>query len=373
MKKGIAALLVMLLFIALLAPAAMAQDINAQTGEKQLTLQEAYELAAKNSRTLKETKLSVDRAREVKEFRQESVSFVPQSATSPEATSVFIAATMADTAYQMTVKGKQVNEDTLYLLVVQAYNDLLTAQENLNYYKNLNDNANLHNKINNLSLALGMTSSIDYAIQYSDYETAQVSLQNAQTALEKDYTRFNNLLGIDVNERPILLDLPEYEPVVVDHLDNYISRTLSQDPSIWMAEQKVHLANLELELYNFLDPMREPYKAELIDVETEELLAADTRSNMKHLLRSLYNAIQQAEELYKINEQAVNSKEQNLHMKKLQYEVGMISKIELAAAELEVSKAQMELNKSIYQHNYLTMALQKPWAYVNSMSVQVSP
>lgn len=368
MKKHIAALLAMLLFTAIIAPAVLAQDTATQTGERQLTLQEAYDLAAKNSRSLRQAELAVDRALEVKNYRLDQVSYTPSGPTPTEAATAFTAAAMADTAYQMAVKSRAVAEDSLYLSVVQNYSNLLAAQENLEYSKKSLENAKLQNRINNLSLALGMTSPIQYGIGNSAYETAQLALETAQTALDKAYTDFNNLLGISVTERPVLLDRPHFEPLNIDNIESHISRVLNQDPNIWMTEQSVNLAAMELDLYNYMNPLRDPYEAEKIDVKNAELSAADTRSQMEYMLRTLYNSVKQLEEGYKMQEQALNIAEQSLTLKKLMYEVGMVSNVEMSNAELEASKARLELEKTAYQHMYLKLALEKPWAYVTGMS-----
>ena len=368
MKKEIAALLVTLLFMALLAPAALAQDTDNQTGERQLTLQEAYDLAAKNSRALKKAELAVDRAEEVKKFRLDQVTYTPSGPTPTEAATTFTVAAMADTAYQMAVKSKKVAEETLYLSVVQHYNDLIAAQEKLKLSQKSLANAQLQNRINNLSLALGMTSQIEYKVGHSGYEIAQVEVENAQTALEKAYTAFNNLLGINVAERPVLLECPSFEPMDIDNIETHISRVLSQDPNIWMTEQSVNLAALELDLYNWMNPSRDPYAAEKIDVKTAELSAADTRSKMEQVLRTLYNSIKQMEEGYRIQEQLLNIAEQNLAIKKLKYEVGMVSDMEMSTAQLEADKARLDLEQTSYLHMYYKMALEKPWAYLGGLS-----
>lgn len=370
MKKRIAALLVMLLFTAIIAPAALAQDTDSQTGERQLTLQQAYDIAAKNSRSLKQAQLAVDRALEVKEFRLDNVTYTPSGPTPPEAAAAFTTAAMADMGYQMAVRSKTVGEDSLHLSVMDKYNKLLTAQENLDYSKKSLTNAQLQHKINNLSLALGMTSSIEYSIGDSAFETNKVGLQNAETALEKAYTDFNNLLGINVNERPILLDQPTFEPLAIDDLESTISRTLNQDPTIWLTEQKVDLAAMELDLYSYLNPARDPIEAERIDVETEKLSAMDTRNQMQYMLRTLFNSLQQLEEAYLMKEQAVKIADQTLTLKKLMYDVGMVSEMDMSKAELEAYKAHLDLDQTAYQYTYLKTAFEKPWAYVGSMSNQ---
>lgn len=367
MIKKCAALLVMLLFMAATAPAALAEDTAAPAGERQLTLQQAYELAVKNSRSLQQAELAVERAEDVKDFRHDYVTYIPSGgSTSTEAAATYTAAVMADMAYQMAKKGQTVAEDSLYLSVVDKYNQVLTAQQNSAYSRKSLNTAQMRNRINELSLALGMSSNIEYGIGHSTYETAKLGAQNADTALAKAYTDFNKLLGLNAAARPVLLDQPVLEPLEVDNLDNSISRILDQDPSIWMQEQKVDLAKLELDLYNHMNPARDPYRAEQIDVETEELSASDTRSQMDYMLRTIYNSLQQLEEGYLMKKEAAQIAERTLDLKKLMFDVGLASEMELAQAELDAQKACLDLDQTAYQYAYLKIAFEKPWAYVGS-------
>lgn len=369
MHKRISALLIALLLIAMMAPAALAEDTAALAGEKQLTLQQAYELALKNNNSLKQAELAVDRALEVKDFRHDYVTYIPSGgSTSPEAAAIYTTAVMADMGYQMAKRSLTVAEDTLYLDVLDKYNDLLAAQEKLDYNQKSLSNAQMQKKIDELSLALGTTSSIEYGIGHSAYETAKLEVQNAQTALDKAYTDFNNLVGLNVSERPVLLDRPAFEPLEVDNLDNAISRILNQDASIWMQEQKVDLAALKLDLYSGLDPSSDPYEAQKIDVETAELSASGTRSQMAHLLRTMHNSMQQLEEGYLIKEQVAKIAEQTLTLKQLMFDVGMLSQVELSKAQLEAEKASLDRDQTAYQYAYYKLAFEKPWAYINSMN-----
>lgn len=369
MHKRISALLITLLLIAMMAPAALAEDTAAVAGEKQVTLQQAYELAVKNSKSLKQAELAVDRALEVKDFRHDYVTYIPSGgSTSPEAAVVYTTAVMADMGYQMAQRSLTVTEDTLYLNVLDKYNDLLAAQENLDYSQKSLSNAQLQKKINELSLALGTTSSIQYGIGSSAYETAKLGVQNAETALDKAYTDFNNLVGLNVSERPVLLDRTAFEPLVVDNLDNAISRILNQDSSIWLQEQKVDLAALKLDLYSGLDPSSDPYEAQRIDVETAELSASDTRSQIAYMLRTIHNSMQQLEEAYLMKEQAAKIAEQTLTLKQLMFDVGMLSQMELSQAQLDAEKASLDRDQMAYQYAYLKLAFEKPWAYISSMS-----
>ena len=63
--------------------------------------------------------------------------------------------------------------------------------------------------------------------------------------------------------------------------------------------------------------------------------------------------------------------ETDFQVKKLQYEVGMLSKQDYLAAEVELAKAQNDFNKIVYQHELLKQTFYKPWAY-DPMSIDAS-
>ncbi len=366
MRKWITAITLLFLLVFTI-PTAIAEDSLPLLGEKQLTLEQAYDLAAKNSRSLRQAELAVNRAQEVKSFRMESVDYIPSGPTPTVAANTWTAAVMADIGWQMAVKNKSVEEDKLYLSVVEKYNNLLAAQENLTYSQKSFSQSQAQNRVNELSLALGLTSNMQYNIGHYSFKTSKVELENAQTALNKAYTEFNNLLGLSLSERPILLDQPLFEAAEVDNLESTIHRTLDGDPTVWMKEQAADLERLQLDLYNYMDPTRDPYKAEQIDIDKAELSAQDTRSQMKQMMRTLYNSMQQLEETHKIKQQVANIAEQNLKLKKAMFEVGMTSQMDLNQAELEATKAQLDLNQITYQYQNLKLSFEKPWAYAANL------
>lgn len=366
MRKWIAAFTLIFLLVFTI-PAAIAEDYISLSGEKHLTLQQAYELAAKNSRSLRQAELAIDRAQEVKTFRMESVNYIPSGPTPTVAASMWTGAVMADIGWQMAVKNKSVEENKLYLSVVEKYNNLLAAQENLAYNQKSFGQVQAQNRVNELSLALGLTSNMQYNIGHYSFKTSKAELENTQIALNKAYTEFNNLLGLSLIERPVLLDQPSFETAEVDNLESTIHRTLDADPTIWMREQNTDLERLQLDLYNYMDPTRDPYKAKQIDVDKAELSAQDTRSQMKQMMRTLYNSMQQLEEAYKIKQQLANIADQNLKIKQAMFDVGMTSQIDLNKAELEAAKAQLDLNQITYQYQNLKLSFEKPWAYAANL------
>ena len=362
--------IIWLMVITLLLPvnAVLAQENSNLPAEKQLSIQQAYEMAIKNSRALRQADLTVDRAREVKDLRLQSVDYIPSGPSPTLAASIWTAAVMADIQLQMAIKSKSVEEEKLYLSVVEKYNNLLKAEENLAYSRQSIQQARAQKRINELSLALGVMSDMQYKIGYHSFEASSLGVDTAQTTLDKAYTEFNNLLGLSITERPILTDRVSFAPLPVEELESVIHRTLDADPTIWMQEQTVSIEALQLDLYSYDNPARDPYEAEKIDVDKANLSAQETRSQMKQMMRSLYSSMRQLEDTYKMKQQLAIIADQNLEMKKVMYEVGMVSKIDMTQAELDAAKAHLDLNEIAYQYASLKLAFEKPWAYVANLN-----
>ena len=59
------------------------------------------------------------------------------------------------------------------------------------------------------------------------YAAAQTSLTTAQANLDTAYQKFNQLVGLAPDDRPVLTDQPSFAPLVIGSLDAEVSRVLA--------------------------------------------------------------------------------------------------------------------------------------------------
>jgi len=68
------------------------------------------------------------------------------------------------------------------------------------------------------------------------------------------------------------------------------------------------------------------------------------------------------EDSHFMQEEAVKLAEDNLRVKTLMNSVGLATKLDVQSAELDLQKARNDLDSIVYQHEYLKLVFEKPWA-----------
>lgn len=349
-------------------PAVYADSLDKQA--RTLTIDQAITLALSNSEALKKATLNIERGEEVREQAAEKVRFIPLEPTTPEADMAFIGSIAADVGLQMTKKAKGVEEDKIRLNVFKAYLKVLEASEDRESSLQQFKQAQLQWTIASLSYELGMANSSEKTMAEALFKTKKAALEISETGVTNAYRSFTSIVGLDLNEQPKLISEITYAPMELDNLDTKVHQIVSQNPITDLMKNKADLANLQLNLYNWADPMREPYKAKEIDVQNAKLDITSSKQQMRDALYNLHNSIRQLEESYIIQEQQRTIAEEKYNQQKLKYDVGMTSKIDLLTAEVDYENAQAQLNKTVYQHEILKQMFEKPWAAEASGSMQ---
>lgn len=338
----------------------------------ELTLAQAVEKALANSKALKTGEYDIERAEEVREKAADNVTWKPAGGgLSGEAAAVasraFTGLVQADLAWQMSKKAYNAEKDSVVMSVYQAYNGVLQAREKRRAAELAYKSADLAHRAAVASLRAGVISKSDFLKSEAGLAGGKAGLEAAEKALADAYQKFNQLVGLWPEDRPVLVDRPSFSPLQIDSLDTEVERAVEESPSQWLAEKKIDLAKLSLDLYVFNDPTNpDPYKAKEIDVEKAEISAAEAKDQMRQLARSLYYSIRQLEEQYAGLEHQAAVAGENLRVAKLKYDLGMVTRTDLATAESALAEAQKALLDAAAQHEVLIMAFEKPWAYAGA-------
>ncbi len=331
--------------------------------DNSMSLQEAVNLALKHSNKVKQIDFDIERSEEVRKQAADRVNFIPVGAGhDPQAVAAFTGLVAVDMGLQMTKKSKELEKDKVTLNVFNKYTNALAANKKYELAKLELDKAKRDWQVALLSLDAGIISKSQIKLAEAGNKSAQLNYALAAKEVEKAYQDLNAIIGRRAQDRPLLIDEVEYVPLEVENIDFTVVRIMDGNPAIWLAEEQVQLAKIQLDLYSWNDPTREPYNAKKIDIEKAELSAVDAKKQMRDGLYSLYQGILQLEDNYKLAEQGLKVSIEDYNIKKLQYDVGMLSKQDYLAAELALSKAENNFNQIIYQHEALKQTFYKPWA-----------
>lgn len=351
---------VFLLVFYLLIPIAFAKE----PATPELTMQQAVARAIIVSNALKSAKYDIDRGYEVRQFAADKVKYIPTGPATPEAEMAFQGLLQADLSWQMAKKIYATQEDTIIMAVYQNYYRVKQAQEKVNAAKLAVESADWQYRMTVLGHQVGVASRQILIQARCNLAGAKANMEAGQQSLEDAYQKFNQLVGLWPEDRPVLVDRPAFSLMAVDNLYTETERAIEGSPTVWLTKRNIDLARISLNLYNFADPYRkEPYEARKIDVNKAEVSFSDIRDQTKKLVRTLFYTIRQLEEQYAGTEESVKVAEESLRVVQVKYRVGMATRAEVVTAEASLSKAEQALLDLTCQHEVLKLTFRKPWTF----------
>lgn len=357
--------LVILLFSILFASAAWADEPAAP----EFTFQKALEEAKAHSKSLQLSNYDVDRTYEVQKNAGENVQYVPigpSSGPDPESN----AATgykKAALNWEIAKKDHSTQEDTTEMQTLQLYDGLLQAIEKVKATEAQLKDAVWKHRIAAASYQVGLIDKTSMAQADSAQEIAKTGLEAAKKSLDDSYQKFNQLVGLNPEERPVLVDNPKFEVLNVENLYSEVERLLDQNPEVWAAEQQIALAKFSLDTFNF-NSSGDPYEAKQIDVDKAAVTAGDTKEKARKAIRTLYYTVKQLEQQYIGALEDVKSAEEALRVVRIKYDVGMATQADVAAAESTLEQKRQSVVNYACQHEINAAAFHKPWAAASSTS-----
>lgn len=354
-----------LLYILSFPAAALAREPAAP----EFSLRQAVEKAKANSKALKLANYDIDRGLLVRDRAADKVEYTPAGPSPEAAAKAFTGLVQADLSWQMAKRSLKAEEDTVEMKACQVYNGLLQALEKVRVAEAQLKDAEWQHRMAVVSHRVGVLNKMGLVQAEAALTSARTGLEAARSSRNDAYQRFNQLVGLWPEDRPVLTERPEFKVIEMKSIDTEVSRVLDESPSIWLAQRKVDLAKITLDLYDFTNNAQvDPYDAKEIDVEKAEVSAADSKEQMRKLVRTLYYTVRQLEDQYAGARENLKLAEEALRVVRVKFDVGMATQKEVLAAEAALARAEQLMLDLSCQHEVLAMAVKKPWAYAASPS-----
>ena len=412
MRKVLFMILTVCLFICLSASFAVAApgegpikatpvSAKAAAAEKEddglLTYEAALELALKNSITLRNEKQDVLRAQKVRDQLSDMVRYTPVGFGNGEdderARSALSSFISADTGWQLAKKQVEIREEKIAHELRGYFNEMKKKVAEIELAVDFLAFTELKLQQTVVKNQIGVESNFqlqDMQKQVAD-EKKQIEILKKQ--LGDIYLKLNHLQGKDKDARYELAPdkavaveeekaegktdgkvKGKEEAVVKDktagvflaedfNLERHISRVLANDPVIWMQEQKINLAELELSLYtyNTMSAMSTPYAAKEIDLIKEKNNLTSLRQGRETAVRAAYSQFRASEDLYRTLEIKLARAEEGLAAVRIRHKVGMAVASDVRQAELNIAKLEHEMNNILVDYAQAKTVFDKPW------------
>jgi len=334
---------------------------DADTAGSTLTVDQAIDLALKNSHTVKSADLALQAANISDDQAWEGVA----SALVPDANGQYHgpvdswnAIYMADYNLESARKNYDSAVESVRFSVYQKYYAVVNALDNNDAQRLANQQAAEKYKIAQLRFDLGLDTRLNVYQSQQQNVSAQSNLAGSTESLDQKYIALMEYIGLPKTDRPALVRELAYTPFKVDNAETKIADIVKDSPGVWLADRSLLLTQQT-------SGSSGDYYGQLTDINVEkaDLTIITTRDAMTQATRNIYYGILSVEESYNNAVAGAKAADEALRVAKLLYEVGMGTKLDVTAAEIAAQSAHQAVDSLSYQHAILVMAFEKPWAY----------
>lgn len=333
-----------------------AQALEAQK-EKELTFEEAVELATKNSSDLRSVAETADYLQDLKEdiwditgsFSVPTVSY--QQWVDDDIYAIYssiqnISSSMTKNRYseELTKISLEATVKNYYTSIFSDQSSLELAKKDMEVKKTLWEQGQRKNQ-------LGLLSDYDLNTLRSDYEQAQYNVTKLEMALEQEYLSFYNFIGEDREKDYTLVYDVEYAPYELPQpMTQYINSKMNTDYTIKLQEQAVKDAEFNKN-YMSMSSSNATSANNKHSYEEAKRSLKTTKDSKELAIQNAYNSILSLESQY---DSAVTTLEQAKAAQRaaeVNYKAGNTTSITLDQALLAVEQAQNAVTQLEYAHD----------------------
>ena len=333
-----------------------AQALEAQK-EKELTFEEAVELATKNSSDLRSVAETADYLQDLKEdiwditgsFSVPTVSY--QQWVDDDIYAIYssiqnISSSMTKNRYseELTKISLEATVKNYYTSIFSDQGSLELAKKDMAVKKTLWEQGQRKNQ-------LGLLSDYDLNTLRSDYEQAQYNVAKLEMALEQEYLSFYNFIGEDREKDYTLVYDVEYAPYELPQpMTQYINSKMNTDYTIKLQEQAVEDAEFNKN-YMSMSSTNATSANNKHSYEEAKRSLKTAKDSKELAIQNAYNSILSLESQY---DSAVTTLEQAKAAQRaaeVNYKAGNTTAITLDQAALAVEQAQNAVTQLEYAHD----------------------
>ncbi|WP_302769770.1 TolC family protein [Anaerotignum lactatifermentans] len=333
-----------------------AQALEAQK-EKELTFEEAVELATKNSSDLRSVAETADYLQDLKEdiwditgsFSVPTVSY--QQWVDDDIYAIYssiqnISSSMTKNRYseELTKISLEATVKNYYTSIFSDQSSLELAKKDMEVKKTLWEQGQRKNQ-------LGLLSDYDLNTLRSDYEQAQYNVTKLEMALEQEYLSFYNFIGEDREKDYTLVYDVEYTPYELPQpMTQYINSKMNTDYTIKLQEQAVEDAEFNKN-YMSMSSTNATSANNKHSYEEAKRSLKTAKDSKELAIQNAYNSILSLESQY---DSAVTTLEQAKAAQRaaeVNYKAGNTTAITLDQAALAVEQAQNAVTQLEYAHD----------------------
>lgn len=333
-----------------------AQALEAQK-EKELTYEEAVELATKNSSDLRSVAETADYLQDLKEdiwditgsFSVPTVSY--QQWVDDDIYAIYssiqnISSSMTKNRYseELTKISLEATVKNYYTSIFSDQSSLELAKKDMEVKKTLWEQGQRKNQ-------LGLLSDYDLNTLRSDYEQAQYNVTKLEMALEQEYLSFYNFIGEDREKDYTLVYDVEYTPYELPQpMTQYINSKMNTDYTIKLQEQALEDAEFNKN-YMSMSSTNATSANNKHSYEEAKRSLKTAKDSKELAIQNAYNSILSLESQYDSALTTLEQAKAAQRAAEVNYKAGNTTSITLDQAALAMEQAQNAVTQLEYAHD----------------------
>lgn len=333
-----------------------AQALETQK-EKELTYEEAVELATKNSSDLRSVAETADYLQDLKEdiwditgsFSVPTVSY--QQWVDDDIYAIYssiqnISSSMTKNRYseELTKISLEATVKNYYTSIFSDQSSLELAKKDMEVKKTLWEQGQRKNQ-------LGLLSDYDLNTLRSDYEQAQYNVTKLEMALEQEYLSFYNFIGEDREKDYTLVYDVEYTPYELPQpMTQYINSKMNTDYTIKLQEQALEDAEFNKN-YMSMSSTNATSANNKHSYEEAKRSLKTAKDSKELAIQNAYNSILSLESQYDSALTTLEQAKAAQRAAEVNYKAGNTTSITLDQAALAVEQAQNAVTQLEYAHD----------------------
>lgn len=340
-----------------------------------LTLEESLERAVRNSFQFR---IAVERSEQAYIIREKAVEdwdeMDPIIPWLDYLTALDV--TQKDLQWRMSSREIELLEDRIEYDVMRTYYDILREEAARDFAVLAVEHAKKGAARADIMHRVGALSGHELQKARSGLRDALNTLQVSEQELEKAYEGLNRMIGFALRERPLLVDVPEWNLLRDLGIGLYVARATDNNTAIWLAEQQVELARYDKKMhqqYDALDEMPvgvpgrgEPTEAKEKNVTIAQYQYYDTKRQIEINVRDIYRTVRMLEEEYDRTFNSLKDVERELRAMEVRLEAGQVTPYDLLDFQISWEQLVLQQQSMLFEHELLKYILRKPWVLSGS-------
>lgn len=332
---------------------------------KVYTLDYLTEKALQNNPAIWGAKAQIESVEIIRDRANINLSFIPVASIimyPDQHTMAYKQAIALNRNYETAKDKLQIEIDSIRYETIKRYQTLLSAQNDFQFaLKDLEQKRNQMDT-SKLKMNLGLVSELENTSLIKVYNIAKTDFELKKQEVEKAFADLNTAAGINLSDR-YAIQIPEIAQIDMEMKDSDMEKFISMAKDgllVRILERNLDQSQFSYDFYIYNDPT-EPRPLDAIgkDIESETASLASTKNTLADSIRAIFQNARQVQKNY--NDLLIKDEldQKNHAIKKIQFDLGMLTKTELDQSELRLLENQNNLqalksafNELIFMLNY---------------------